>query len=217
MLSLAEKSKGNIITLDDSGFEQYAQAKARPYSLVVFLTASHPKFKCAVCKQIDQEMALVAKAYFSACKAKKEQPSVFFVRLDYESAQKTFNSYGVASVPVVFHIAQGAHSEGAGKTRTIAARDKFQVPQHVEAEAIAGFLRDRTGVSVEIKRSMIGAYIALLVAFGVVAALVRPVINSLDFWLGLIRQKGIWAVVSAGVYTCAISGMIFDIIRSPPM
>ena len=42
--------------------------------------------------------------------------------------------------------------------------------------------------------------------------------RSLDsFWLPLVRSKTLWAISSAGVYTCAISGLIFDIIRSPPM
>ncbi len=206
------------MTLDDSTYSYYATAKPRPYSLIVFLTAAHPKFKCSICKQIDQEMTLVAEAYNKACAEKKEDPNVFFVRLDYESAQKTFNSYGVTSVPLLFHIGPMVSTDrSAEKANVIQARDKFQVPSTVDAESIASFLRDRTGVSVEIKRSMIGSYVMLLVIFGVLAALVRPIINSLEFWLSIIRRKSIWALASAGVYTCAISGLIFDIIRSPQM
>ncbi len=206
------------MTLDDSTYSYYATAKPRPYSLIVFLTAAHPKFKCSICKQIDQEMTLVAEAYNKACVEKKEDPNVFFVRMDYESAQKTFNSYGVTSVPLLFHIGPMVSTDrSAEKANTIQARDKFQVPSTVDAESIASFLRDRTGVSVEIKRSMIGSYVMLLVTFGVLAALVRPIINSLEFWLNIIRRKSIWALASAGVYTCAISGLIFDIIRSPQM
>lgn len=206
------------MTLDDSTYSYYATAKPRPYSLIVFLTAAHPKFKCSICKQIDQEMTLVAEAYNKACVEKKEDPNVFFVRMDYESAQKTFNSYGVTSVPLLFHIGPMVSTDrSAEKANAIQARDKFQVPSTVDAESIASFLRDRTGVSVEIKRSMIGSYVMLLVTFGVLAALVRPIINSLEFWLNIIRRKSIWALASAGVYTCAISGLIFDIIRSPQM
>ena len=64
---------------------------------------------------------------------------------------------------------------------------------------------------------MLWSYVALIVVFGVLAALVQPVINSLPFWIRIIQMKNIWAIVSAGVYTCAISGLIFDIIRSPQM
>ena len=64
---------------------------------------------------------------------------------------------------------------------------------------------------------MFFTYILLIVVFCILAALVQPVINSLPFWLGLLRMKPLWITVSAGIYTCAISGMIFDIIRQPPM
>lgn len=64
---------------------------------------------------------------------------------------------------------------------------------------------------------MLWSYVALIVLFGILAALVQPVINSLPFWIRIIQMKNIWALVSAGVYTCAISGLIFDIIRSPQM
>lgn len=214
---LASKSKTGIITLDDATYQYYAQAKPRPYSLIVFLTAAHPKFKCSICKQIDQEMSLVAQGYLQSCAEKKEDPAVFFVRLDYETAQKTFQNYGVNSVPLVFHIAPMVSTDKIGKDFTLQTRDKYQVPPTVDAESIASFLRDRTGVSVEIKRSMIGAYITLFIVFAVLLALVRPAIDSLPFWLGLVRRKSLWGVVSAGVYTCAISGLIFDIIRSPQM
>lgn len=214
---LSAKSRGNMITLDDSTYQYYAAAKPRPYSLIVFMTAAHPKFKCNICKQIDQEMSMVAQAYNKAIDSKKEDPAVFFVRLDYESAPKTFQSYGTQSVPMLFHIPPSGAADREGKEFVINGRDKYQVPASPDAESIAGFLRDRTGISVEIKRSMIMSYVVLAVVFGIMIALVKPVIDSLPFLLGLIRNTKLWAMVSAGVYTCAISGLIFDIIRSPQM
>eukprot|EP01033_Poteriospumella_lacustris_P006070 gene6070-4359_t len=159
-------------------------------------------------------MSLVAQAYN---KQSKDDQQVFFVRLDYESAPKTFQSYGVQSVPMLFHIPPSVSADKAGKDYSVSARDKYQIPASPDAESIAGFLRDRTGVSVEIKRSMIMSYVLLAVVFAIMAALVKPVINSLPTILALVRNTGLWAVVSAGVYTCAISGLIFDIIRQPQM
>lgn len=75
----------------------------------------------------------------------------------------------------------------------------------------------RANVSITIKRSMIWSYVALLCLFAVLAALVQPLINALPIIVKIIQLKYIWIVVSAGVYTCAISGLIFDIIRSPQM
>lgn len=211
---LATKSRGNMITLDDSTYQYYATSKPRPYSLIVFMTAAHPKFKCSICKQIDQEMSMVAQAYSAAA---KEEQNVFFVRLDYESAPKTFQSYGIQSVPMLFHIPPSVSADKDSKDFVINARDKYQIPTSPDAESIASFLRDRTGASVEIKRSMIMSYIMLTVFFGIMIALVKPVINSLPFILGFVRNTSLWALVSAGVYTCAISGLIFDIIRQPQM
>jgi hypothetical protein len=64
---------------------------------------------------------------------------------------------------------------------------------------------------------MIGSYITLLVLFGIVLALIQPAINSLPMLLRIVQWKPMWIMVSCGVYTCAISGLIYDIIRSPQM
>jgi hypothetical protein len=112
--NLAAKSKGNVITLDDSTYAYYATAKPRPYNLVVFLTANHPKFKCGVCKQIDTELALLASSYVQQSKADKEEQNTFFLRLDYESSQKTFSSYSLNSVPMLFFVASEGNSYSKG-------------------------------------------------------------------------------------------------------
>ena len=184
---------------------------------MVFLTAAHPKFKCGVCKHLDSELQFLAKSYAAESKKNKVEQKIFFVRLDYESAQKMFQNYEITSVPVIFHIDSHSSSEKSGKEYSINHRDKFQIPQDPTAESMASFLSERTGVSVPLKRSMIMAYVVLVILFGIIALLVQPVINSLPFWLRIIQSKSIWLVVSAGLYTCAISGLIFDIIRAPPM
>lgn len=213
---LAAKAKGNVITLDDSTFSYYAVTKPKPYSLVVFLTAAHPKFKCGICKQIDNELVLLASSYKSSLK-ENETPSVFFIRLDYESSQRVFMSYGVQSVPLLFHLGPNTAVTKTDQDYEILPRDRYQVPADPTAESLSSFLSDRTGISVKIERSMIGSYILIIVFFLIIAALVRPVINSLPFWLRLIQWKTPWMLLSYGIYTCAISGLIFDIIRSPAM
>ena len=61
-------------------------------------------------------------------------------------------------------------------------------------------------------------YFWLAMFFGAVLTVIPSVMSSLDsFWLPIMRNKTLWGVISTGIYTCAISGMIFDIIRSPPM
>jgi oligosaccharyltransferase complex subunit gamma len=212
---LAAKSKGNVITLDDATYSYYAVSKPRPYTLVVFLTAAHPKFKCSICKQIDNELTLLAESYAKA--PHDTSNPVFFLRLDYESSQSVFQKYGVTSVPLLFHMGPQMGAEKAGTEYDISARDRFQVPPDPDAESLATFLADRANVSITIERSKIGSYLILLAVFAILAALVQPMIHALPTILMILQWKPLWMAVSCGVYTCAISGLIYDIIRSPQM
>lgn len=204
--------------MDDSTYSYYATSRPNPYNLIVFLTASHPKFRCAVCKSLDKEFQLLAQSYDTEIKSKKEDPDIFFVRLDYESSQKVFQSYQITSVPVIFHLPPRL-SDKAGATQeyVISNKDKYLPPADPDAESIATFVREKTSVTIPIKRSMIMVYVVMIVAFGILLALVQPVINALPIILNIIRFKYIWLVLSGAIYTISISGMIFDIIRSPQM
>lgn len=213
---LASKSKGNVITLDDATYAYYAVSKPCPYALVVFMTASHPKFKCGICKQLDKEFHLLAESYAESIKDSKQIPNTFFVRLDYESAQKVYQNYQITSVPVIFHVAPRLTDKNSNDYQ-ISARDRYQMPTDPDAESLANFLRDRTNYRVTIKRSAVGVYISLVIVFVILSALVQPVISALPTLLKIVQFKPLWMIVCACIYTCAISGVIFDIIRSPPM
>jgi len=211
-----------VINLDDSTYAYYAISKPCPYTLIVFLTASHPKFKCGICKQLDKEFHLLASSYAEALKDKssqqqQQQQNTFFIRLDYESSQKVYQNYQITSVPVIFHIPPKLTDKGNSNDYQIPTRERFQMPSDPDAESLANFLRDRTGFRVTIKRSAIGVYISLVIVFIILGALVQPVINSLPVLLRIVQFKPLWILICACVYTCAISGVIFDIIRSPPM
>ena len=224
---LASKSINNVITLDDETYAYYALNKPNPYSLIIFLTAAHPKFKCVICKSLDREFQLLAETYKKQMKEDNNIQKLFFLRLDYESSSQIFLKYDISSVPIIFHIG-GAGTDSSsltssstnneGKEYHILIRDKFQIPSEIDAESMVSFIKDRTGIHLSIKRSQVMAYVMLLILFAGIAACVKPVINSLDtVFLPMIRYKPLWAVVSLGVYTCAISGLIFDIIRNPQM
>jgi len=213
---IAAQSRSGVITLDDKSYEYYARQPS--YHVVVLLVASHPKYRCTTCAKTDKEFRLLAES-FKASQAKlpaEKRTDVFFARLDFEGSQRTFERYGITSVPVMFHIAP---SRGLKKTTewSIAARDRYSLPATPEAEGMAAFLGERTGTSVEVKRSMLGAYLTLAVVFGLLALMVRPVIERMNLWLSIIRRKGIWTLVSLGFYAVGVSGIIFDVIRSPQL
>lgn len=215
---LSKLYRSNIITLDDTTYPYYAINKPRPYSLIVFFDASHPKFKCDVCKKFDNEFQIVAQSYSRSLNNSDTDSSVpvFFIRLDYESSQRMFSSYQINIAPIMYHIGPFLGDMGT-KDFEVLARDKFILQPNPEAETMAGFIRERTGISVPIKRSKFWTYLALLCTFGVLGMLVKPAINVLPYLIEYVQSRILWGFVSAAVYTCAISGLIFDIIRLPPM
>ena len=81
ILELSHRGRNSVINLDEVTYPYYAIDLPRPYTLMVFLTAAHPKFKCAVCKQMDKDFETMAKSYSNDVKSKGETPSIFFLRL----------------------------------------------------------------------------------------------------------------------------------------
>jgi hypothetical protein len=211
---LSNRERGHIINLDDSSYTYYAINKPRPYTLIVFLTAEHPKFRCAICKQTESDVRQLAAAYHSDLKAKGEQPSIFFVKVDYERAPLVFQGYELSTVPYILHVPP-YQGERTGGDYDLNPRDKYQVAPEPRFEAVLQFFRDRTGVHIEIKSSSFWAYISILTLFSVLALCVEPIINALPLVQAILQSKSLWVAISIGIYTCAISGLIFDIIRSP--
>lgn len=164
MQDMASRAKNNVISLDDNTYPYYVTSAPAPYSVVVFLTAAHPKFRCGVCKQLDTEFQLMASSYAETQAEFHSQNPVFFVRADYESSQKIFQQYSLNQVPVVFHIPPRLIDRG-DESYIIGARDKYYAPPSPDAESLASFVREKCGVSVSIKRSMAGTYFTLIAIF----------------------------------------------------
>lgn len=144
------------------------------------------------------------------------------MRVDYESSPRIFQSYNLNSVPFIFYVESHlARSSGSRKPvhddYFVESRNKYQVEANPSAEALSAFLRGRSGLVIDIKRSMLPLYSVLTVGFIVTAAMIHPIIKNLPLALKIVQSKSLWMIVSAGVYTCAISGLIYDIIRSPQM
>ena len=99
LVKLSARAKSNVINLDDSTYASFAtEDKSRSYTLMVMLTASHPKFKCQVCKQVDINFMLLANAYDQKVKNENIKRDIFFIRIDYASSSKTFQNYEIHSM-----------------------------------------------------------------------------------------------------------------------
>ena len=172
---------------------------------------------------LDKEYQVLASSYqrqldLNGGHPEEGEEDLFFVKLEYGSSQQTFASYQLKTVPLMIHIPPDYGSGDASTaSHELSARNTYQIPKVPSAENIEGFVRERTAINIPIHRSMVGTYILLFFAFVCLIFVASIVVNHLEFWLKVIRVKMLWVVVSLGVYTCAISGLIFDIIRSPPM
>jgi hypothetical protein len=93
----------------------------------------------------------------------------------------------------------------------------MQLSMEPDAESISKFVQQKTGADFAIRRSMWFSYFLIFAFFGILALCIDPVIRNMPLFLSIVQYKPLWMFVSASVYTCAISGFIFDIIRSPPM
>lgn len=216
LLQLNKNARSNVIDMNDVSYPEFGVAKERDYSLFVFLTAASPMYKCAMCRSADPEFELLATSFK---KMEKElDHDIFFVRVDYMDSPKTFQGYELTSVPVIFYIPPST-ADSNEKPYEVSMKDRLYITSGSEtsAEHMAAFVHDTVGVDISIHRSQLTLYVTIIAMFAAVLASIRPVITHLDLILSLIRIKGFWLIASLGVYTCSISGFIFDIIRSPPM
>jgi oligosaccharyltransferase complex subunit gamma len=226
--NLSRKAVNNLLVLNDTTYETLI-APPRPYSLIVFATATHPKFKCTICKDIDSSLQKTSQSYLSQhTNEQGQQNNIFFIKLDYQDSQETFNKYQISSVPVIFHVGEDDSSSSNEEHGTdsdhedryiLSSRNKFQMSSNsISPNDIAEFVKDRTGYNVQIAQSNWGVYISIITFVLILIFLIPHIIASMDtLWLPLIRSKLLWIIVSATVYTCTISGFIFDIIRAPPL
>lgn len=216
--SLAAQAGGKIIELDNASYEYFVIDKPRDYSLIVFFTANDPRYKCVVCPDVDKDLNVVYENYLkSVAREGGSDMETFFVKLDFDRGSDTFIRYEMNSVPVLFHV---NHKSGAGDGKSpysIPVKDRYPFPETTDVHAIAEWVKYKTGVNVKIEKSPLMAYVMTIVCFGGIALLVPRIINSLDtFWLPMAQNKNFWTFISGTIYCCSISGLIYDILRTPP-
>jgi hypothetical protein len=71
-------------------------------------------------------------------------------------------------------------------------------------------------MEITIYKSPMPVIMFMLTLLGLLAVSAKHLINLIPWVLQKAQNKYVWMVVSAACYTCSISGLVFDIIRSPP-
>lgn len=93
----------------------------------------------------------------------------------------------------------------------------FTTGKETDAESIATFIKDHCGIHIPIQRSMIWLYVTLMIIFGGIAVLIPPIINRLPLFLSVLRHKPTWFFICILFYLMSTAGVVFDILRNPPM
>ncbi|GMF36492.1 unnamed protein product [Phytophthora fragariaefolia] len=223
LAQLQGRVRDGVVPFTSELFSRYAARPERPYHLVLLFTATAAKYKCETCAQVAPEFETLGESYAAAKQVKvdtRDGLEVFFGVVDFETNQEAFGRYEFTSAPHVVYIApdRGLDAgERLPKKAAVEPHNLYNVySQGKDAEAMAAFVKQRTGFDIAIQRSKAFVYVLLLSALLATALTAKLVLSHLDLVLAKLRRKQLWMTVSLLFYGLSVSGMVYCIIRNPP-
>ncbi|KAG2764103.1 hypothetical protein PC129_g4821 [Phytophthora cactorum] len=223
LAQLQGRVRDGVIPFTSELFGRYAVRPDRPYHLVLLFTATAAKYKCETCAQVSPEFEALGESYEAAKQVKvdtRDGLEVFFGVVDFETNQEAFGMYEFTSAPHVVYVAPDRSIDAGDrmpKKAKVEPQNLYNVySQGKEAEAMATFVKQRTGFEFAIQRSKTFLYVLLVVALASTALTAKLVLSHLDFVLAKLRRKQLWMTVSLLFYGLSVSGMVYCIIRNPP-
>ncbi|KAH7489002.1 hypothetical protein KRP22_012201 [Phytophthora ramorum] len=223
LVQLQDRVRDGVIPFTNELFGRYAVRPDRPYHLVLLFTATAAKYKCETCAQVAPEFSTLGESYEAAKQLKvdtRDGLDVFFGVVDFEANQEAFGMYEFTSAPHVVYVAPD-RSQDAGermpKKTKVDPQNLYNVySQGKEAEAMATFVKHRTGFEFAIQRSKTYLYVLLVAALASTGVTAKLVLAHLDVVLAKLCRKQLWMTVSLLFYGLSVSGMVYCIIRNPP-
>ncbi|TFJ80673.1 hypothetical protein NSK_007850 [Nannochloropsis salina CCMP1776] len=88
---------------------------------------------------------------------------------------------------------------------------------YVDADGIASWVNTKAEVNISIYKSPWPVILFSLFFLLLMALVARPLLSFLPTLLVWARNTYLWMFVCAAFYICSISGLVFDIIRHPPL
>ncbi|KAG7384820.1 tumor suppressor candidate 3 [Phytophthora pseudosyringae] len=223
LAQLQGRVRDGVIPFSSELFGRYAVRPDRPYHLVLLFTATAAKYKCETCAQVAPEFETLGGSYEAAKQVKvdtRDGLDVFFGVVDFEANQEAFGMYEFTSAPHVVYVAPDRSLDAGDrmpKKTKPAPQNLYNVySQGKDAEAMATFVKQRTGFEFAIQRSKTVLYVLVAMALASTAATAKLVLAHLDFVLAKLRRKQLWMTVSLLFYGLSVSGMVYCIIRNPP-
>ncbi|CAM9092064.1 unnamed protein product [Pylaiella littoralis] len=208
---------GSVVKVDDAKFDQYIAGVPRQYEAFVFFTATGSSFKCSACGPQFEEFKTMAESY-QVAKAKTpeilNEIDIYFFVADYGQNRGSFQKLGLQSVPKILHFPPSL-GEGEGGRYAVDQSRHLQSVGEVKAEAMARFVKDKTGIAIPIVRPEPPVAAILCTLLVLAMLMIKPIISNLGRLLRTIRNKYLWLTITLLVYTFGISGGVYDIIRNP--
>ncbi|CEG46334.1 magnesium transporter protein 1-like [Plasmopara halstedii] len=223
LAQLQDHVKNGVISFTNEIYGRYALRPDRPYHLVLLFTVSGAKFKCDICKLVLPEFELLGLSYEAAKQIKvdtRDGLEIFFGVVDYSANEDVFKRFDYTSAPHIVYVAPD-RSFDAGevmpKKFKVETQNFYNVhSQSSSADALALFVKQRTGFEIYVQRSKTTLYLFLVLALALAALIAKLVLAHLDLVLAKLRRKQLWMTVSLLFYGLSVSGMVYCIIRKPP-
>jgi len=210
MLSLDERV-GNLqdhllkrpaLQLNLDKWKTYVQSTSKNYSMIVMFTVLSPNMNCPICKPVHEEFLVVANSYRYAHLHSK---NVYFAIVDYEDAPQIFQQLNLNTAPAIYHFPP----KGARKSQD---QMDFQ-RMGIDADAIAKFVQDRTGMHIRVLRPPnYAAPVVVSLLIMLVLGLLYMRRNNLEF----LGNRTFWGIVCLCIVFAFMSGQMWNHIRGPP-
>lgn len=218
LLQLQKRSPDGVIALDNAAWNKYIAGRSRPYSLVVFSSATHlldkPNLRL---RDLRAEFGYMARGYRADAGT---HGKVFPVEIEYMRTGEVFSRLPTKSLPYIFHVGPQFNVEGDGPLKLTAA-DVMQASDYQNypwtAHDMGGWSAEVTGMkAAKIDRPTIFTHWAFpFMVLGVLAG--GGAVAYKLYYSPFMKIPAIWAAGIIFVYFFSVSGGMHNIIRGVPM
>ncbi|XP_074557582.1 putative dolichyl-diphosphooligosaccharide--protein glycosyltransferase subunit 3 [Curcuma longa] len=213
--SLRSQSPSGVIHLDDRLVSRFLTSVGtpRPYSLLIFFDANQLRSKAELrLPHLHSEFSLLSASFSAHHEDDALSSRIFFCDVEFGQSQKSFDLFGVSSVPHVRLV----------PASTVSLRDSIPMDQSEfsrGADSMAEFLESKAKISLggAILRPppISPLQVLFLLAAILISApfLVRRILDGDT----LIHDQRLWMSLALFVYFFGVSGTMHNIIRNMPM
>lgn len=218
LTDLAERSTGSVRVRDEQ-YQKFVFGAPRPYHL--FILFSHDKAVCPMCHAAEPQFEMLADSYLRADKVRQENVPIFFITAEYRENQQSFQKHALTTAPLLYYLKPTENPKEdmrAVKDVPLEDENKYDFYRRgADADYLADFVVEKTGIEFSIYRSPLARIAMVFMILATIGSFGYVVLMNLDFFFKLARDKRIWMVACCGFYWMSISGMVYCIIRNPPM